>query len=100
MKSLYDSKGDNKSVIFKIKEIFNYKKISPAFFRAIDDISIDDSSKLIGRTIIELDADIINILPLATTDKVTHLRLIHNYNALLANQTFSYQSLTKTAFMD
>ena len=82
-----------KSIINKVIEIFNYKKISPAFFRAIDIISIDGfSSKSIGRTIIELDADIINMLPLLTTNKLIHFRLIHNYNVLLANETFSYQS--------
>ena len=93
MKSLFDAKGESKSIINKVIEIFNYKKISPAFFRAIDIISIDGfSSKSIGRTIIELDADIINMLPLLTTNKLIHFRLIHNYNVLLANETFSYQS--------
>jgi hypothetical protein len=93
MKCLSNSKRENKSIINKIKEIFNYKKISPGFFRAIDIISIDGfSSKSIGRTIIELDADIINMLPVLTSEKLLHFRLLHNYNVLLVNQTFSYQS--------
>ena len=93
IKSLLDAKRENKSIMTKIKDIFNYKKISPGFFRAIDIISIDGfSSKFIGRTIVELDADIISILPPVTTDKFSQFRTIHNYNVSLANQTFSYQS--------
>lgn len=94
VKSLSNSKSENKkSTINKIKEIFNYRETSPAFFRAIDIISIDGfSSKPIGRTIIELDADIINMLPAVTSEKLLHFRVLHNYNVALVNQTFSYQS--------
>jgi len=93
IRSLSNSKRENKNLINRIKETFNYKKISPGFFSAIDIISIDGfSSKPIGRTIIELDADIINLIPVSTSEKLLLVMLLHNYNVLLVNETFSYQS--------
>jgi hypothetical protein len=93
IRSLSNSKRENKNLINKLKDIFNYKKISPGFFNAIDILSIDGfSSKPIGRTIIELDADIINLIPVSTSKKLLHVMLLHNYNVILVNETFSYQS--------
>jgi hypothetical protein len=93
VKSLSNSKKENKNLIIKIKAIFSYKRISPAFFSAIDIISIDGfSRKPIGRTIIELDADIINLIPQSSSEKVIHISALHNCNVMLVNQTFSYQS--------
>jgi hypothetical protein len=93
VKSLYKSKKENNNLKNRIKEFFNYKKISPAFFSALDIISIDGfSRKPIGRTIIELDADIINLIPRPNSETILHVWKLHNFNVLLVNQTFSYRS--------
>jgi len=93
VKALFKSKKENKNLINKIKGIFNYKKISPTFFSAIDIISIDGfSQKPIGRTIIELDADIINLIPRPISETILRVGLLHNCNVALVNQTFAYQN--------
>ena len=93
IKSLLNSKTENKNLINRIKEIFRFKKLSPVFFNAIDIMSIDSfSSQPVGRTIIELDADIINLLPNSNHAESLPFRQLHNYNVFLVNQTFSYQS--------
>lgn len=93
VKSLYNSKKESKNLINKIQGIFSYKKTSPTFFSAIDIISINGfSSKPIGRTIIELDADIINLIPRSNSERISPIWKLHNCNILLVNQTFSYQS--------
>ncbi len=86
-----------KNIIQKIKSIihlYTYEKSPSSFFSTIDIITLDElSRRLLGRTTIELDADIINFVPTEFTARnFSLLFMLHQYTVALIIQLFRNKS--------
>jgi hypothetical protein len=95
MLPLYGS--EKKNIIEKIRyllHLYIYEKAPSSLFSSIDIITLDElNRKPLGRTTIELDADVINFIPAQFDDRNLGLLFyLHQYNVALVIQIFRSKS--------
>jgi hypothetical protein len=91
------SKAKKKNIVRIVKDFFQLylrEKVPTSFFSSMDIITIDEpTGRPVGRTVIELDADIVNFMPLKYADKnIGVLFLLHQTSVALVLKIFNNKS--------